>query len=241
MKNEPERSVIATICARGGSKGLPGKNVRSLCGRPLLQYSIEHALATTGINGGVFVSTDDDEIAMLARRCGAEVPYLRPTELASDTAPKVPVIDHLVDWLESSGHRIDVVVDLDPTSPLRLVSDVDAALSLLDDSCDLVLSVCESHKNPYFNMAEEERDGMIQLSKAPPGAVNRRQDAPRVYDVNGSVYVYRREALRRQLWDNRVRPYVMPRERSVDIDGPVDFALVELLMSRRIEDGLDSR
>ena len=224
--------VIATICARGGSKALPGKNLRPLAGQPLIVHTIEHALACRGIDG-VFVSTDDEQIAEVAQRAGAQVPYLRPAELATDEAPKLPAIGHLVAHLERSGMSVDTVVDLQPTSPLRRPEDIEAALALLDDA-DLVVSVTEPSHNPYYTLAEADAEGRLQLSK--PAGFARRQDAPAVWGLNGSIYVWRRAALTKAIaegfWSVRAKPYAMPRRRSVDIDDLEDFELAQWLLQR---------
>ena len=226
--------IIATICARGGSKGLPGKNLRDFQGQPLIAHTIAHALASPQISG-VFVSTDDPAIAEVARAAGAQVPYLRPAVLANDTAPKLPVIEHLVHHLEAQGLTIDCIVDLQPTSPLRDASDIAGALQCLPGA-DLVVSVSEAPDNPYFNLVEADADGWLQLSK---GAGNtRRQAAPDVFALNGSIYVWLRAALRRStqpghsLWTNRIARYVMPRWKSVDIDDLEDFELAQWLYVR---------
>lgn len=217
--------TIATVCARGGSKGLPGKNLRDFDGQPLIARTIAQALACPGI-GGVYVSTDDEAIAQAARAAGAQVPYLRPAELATDEAGKLPVIEHLVRHLEGQGIRPSTVVDLQPTSPLREAADISAALALRDRA-GLVLSVCEAHDNPYFNLAEARPDGHIVLSKGTGGA--RRQDMPAVYALNGAIYVWQRAALAQAaaqgLWSVPAVPYVMPRWKSVDIDDLDDFEL----------------
>ena len=224
--------VIATVCARGGSKGLPGKNLRPLAGKPLIVHTIEHALACRRIEG-VFVSTDDERIAEVAQRAGAQVPYLRPAELATDEAPKLPAIEHLVAHLEGGGMKVETVVDLQPTSPLREPGDIDAALGLLDDA-DLVVSVTEPSHNPYYTLAEADADGSLQLSK--PARFARRQDAPAVWGLNGSIYVWRRAALPKAIadgfWSVRARPYPMPRRRSVDIDDLEDFELAQWYLRR---------
>ena len=228
--------VIATVCARGGSKGLPGKNLRPFDGRPLVVHAIEQALACPGI-GGVHVSTDDERIAALAREAGAQVPYLRPAELATDQAPKLPAIEHLVRHRESGGMRVDTVVDLQPTSPLRTPDDIGQALALLGDA-DLVASVTEPSHNPYYTMAEAGEGGWLHLSK--PASFARRQDAPAVWGLNGAIYVWRRAALRKApahgFWSVRIRPYPMPRSRSVDIDDLEDFEWAEWLLQRRLRE-----
>lgn len=227
--------TIATICARGGSQGVPGKNIRKLCGKPLIVYTIEQALECTAIEA-VYVSTDCSRIAEIAREAGATVPYTRPSELASDTAGKIPVIRHLVEFLESQNVSIGRIVDLDPTSPLRLVEDIEACLQLLDHESDVVVTACPADKNPYFNMVERKQDGSIGLVKLPEQMALRRQDAPEVFSMNASIYVWHRESLSKGLWGGRVKLHIMPRERSIDIDHLVDFKLVEILMQERHKD-----
>ncbi len=229
-------STIATICARGGSTGLPGKNLRPLFGKPLIAHTIEHALRCPGIDR-VFVSTDDDAIADAARAAGAEVPFRRPAELATATAPKLPVIRHLVTSVEAMGVQVDRIVDLDPTSPLRSVADVLACLALLDAHTDVVITGYPADKNPYFNMVELTADGLAGLCKSLPGGVFARQQAPAVYSMNASVYVWWRRTIDQNLWDGRARLHVMPRERSIDVDSLIDFELVQLLMGRRPLEG----
>lgn len=224
-------TTIATICARGGSTGLPGKNMKLLHGKPLIVHTIEQALACPGI-AHVFVSTDDAAIADAARRAGAEVPFMRPAELATATAPKLPVIRHLVQAVEAMGIAVDRVVDLDPTSPLRTVDDIRACIALLDTDTDVVITGYAAEKNPYFNLVELDADGRAGLSKRLPGGVFSRQQAPPVYAMNASVYVWWRRTLDQGLWDSRVRLHQMPRERSIDVDSAIDFQLVELLMAQ---------
>lgn len=221
-------TTICTICARGGSVGVPRKNIRPLHGKPLIGWTIEQALAAPSI-AEVYVSTDDDEIAETAERFGATVPYRRPAELATSSAGKLPVIVDLVEHLEERGVRVSQVVDLDPTSPLRTVDDIEAALTLLDDSTDVVITGYRADKNPYFNMVEQKADGSYGL--VVPSSVVTRQSAPDVFSMNGSVYVWHRDTLGKGLWGGRARMYEMPRERSVDIDSELDFKLVELLMA----------
>jgi len=224
--------VIATVCARSGSVGVPGKNIRPLLGKPLIAYTIEQAKACRGIEA-VYVSTDAEEIAAIARAAGARVPFLRPAELATSSAPKLPVIEHLVGEVEAKTGPVEIVVDLDPTSPLREVGDIEACMQMLDSETDVVMTAYESDKNPYFNMVERRADGSIGLVKPPASAIAGRQMAPMVYAMNASIYVWRRASLRKGLWDGRAALYVMPRERSVDIDSELDFRFVELLMKER--------
>lgn len=225
-------STIATICARGGSTGLPGKNTRLLLGKPLIEYSIEQARATPGIDG-VFVSTDSAEIARIARLAGAEVPFIRPRELATNEAPKIPVIQHLVSAVEKLGVPVNRIVDLDPTSPLRDLSDIEACLALLTKDINVVITAFEADKNPYFNMIERKFDGKIGLVKSSIEAIASRQSAPKVYSMNASIYVWHRQTLTNNLWSGNVALHLMPRHRSIDIDSILDFHLVELLMREK--------
>lgn len=210
--NAARKRTVATICARGGSKGLPGKNLRLFAGRPLIVHTIAHAMGCAEIDA-VYVSTDDAQIADIARGAGAIVPYLRPAELATDEAGKLPVIEHLVSHLERQGESILRVVDLQPTSPLRESSDISAALAVRPDA-PLVVSVSEAADNPYFNLVEQGADGLVRLSKGQ--GTMRRQDAPAVYALNGSIYVWRRGALAHAavhgLWSVAVTPYVIDRK-----------------------------
>ncbi|MBI3269701.1 MAG: acylneuraminate cytidylyltransferase family protein [Planctomycetes bacterium] len=228
--------VLCTICARGGSKGVPGKNLRPLAGRPLLVHSIEHARAATGIDR-IVVSTDDERLADAARAAGADVPFLRPAELATDAAGKVPVLQHALRAVEAAeGRRYDAVLDLQPTSPLRSVEDIAGTLATLERTgADIVFSVTESDRNPYYNLVELSPEGWARVSKPLPAPLVRRQDAPKVYVVNGAVYAWRREALLEagRVIGDRSAVWVMPEERSVDIDREVDFLLAEALLSRR--------
>ncbi len=213
---------------------MPGKNIKPLLGKPLTVWTIEQALACPGIDA-VYVSTDSQAIADVARQAGAQVPFLRPAELATASAPKIPVIEHLVHWVESHVGRVDRVVDLDPTSPLRDLADIEACLAMLDQDSDLVITGYESDKNPYFNMVEYRPDGSVGLVKPPVAEVFGRQSAPRVYAMNASIYVWWRTSLPKGLWGGKVKLHVMPRERSVDIDSPIDFRLVELLMKEKCD------
>lgn len=227
-------STLCTICARGGSQGVPGKNIRPLLGKPLIAWTIEQALTCPEIDA-VYVSTDSEVIADVARRAGARVPFLRPPELATATAAKMPVIRHLVEWVETNEGGYDRVVDLDPTSPLRDSADIQACLNMLDADTDVVITAYESDKNPYFNMVEYRPDGSVGLVKPPVTEVAGRQGAPKVFAMNASIYAWHRHSLSKGLWNGRVKLHVMPRERSVDIDSPLDFKIVELLMQEKLE------
>ncbi len=227
-------TTVCTICARGGSVGVPRKNIRMLHGKPLIAHTIEQALACPEIDR-VFCSTDDAEIAEVAAKYGAEVPFLRPAEMATSKAAKLPVIEHLVAHIEGTGVDITRIIDLDPTSPLREVSDITAAAQLLDADTDVVITGYPAEKNPYFNMVEARADGTVGLVRlAPDGQpVTSRQMAPPVWAMNASIYIWHRETLSRGLWSGRARLYEMPHNRSVDIDSEIDFRLVEMLMQEK--------
>lgn len=229
-------TVICSICARGGSTGVPGKNIRPLLGKPLIGWTIEQALACPVIER-IFVSTDDATIADVARAFGAEVPFVRPAEMATKTAAKLPVIHHLVDQVEARGLEVSKIIDLDPTSPLRDGSDILRAFEMLDNETDTVITGYPADKNPYFNMVEDRGAGLVGLVCEPDPPVTSRQEAPAVWSMNGSVYVWHRHTLDKGLWEGRTRIYEMPHDRSVDIDSPIDFDLVELLMARRMAGG----
>ena len=224
--------TIATICARGGSKGLPGKNIRLFAGKPLIVHTIAQALACPLLDA-VYVSTDDAAIAEVARAAGATVPYMRPAELASDTAAKLPAIEHLVQHLEQGGQLIARIVDLQPTSPLREAQDITLALNACPHM-PLTVSVRLAQDNPYFNMVERGLDGRVALCKGHGNT--RRQDAPAVYALNGSMYVWRRAALAhaavKGLWSVELGVVEMPHWKSVDIDDIHDFEYAEWLYLR---------
>jgi len=231
---------LCTICARGGSKGVPNKNIRILNGKPLIVYSIEQALSIQTIDC-VIVSTDSDEIARIAAVTGAEVPFRRPYHLASDTAPKIPVVQHAVQYvMDNVNARPEYVIDLDPTSPLRNTEDIERCIELLrsDPDCDSVITGYRSNKNPYFNMVEVRKDGFARVSKTPSRHISRRQDAPLVYTMNASIYGWKRGALfnQKNIFDGRVKLVEMTKERSIDIDSEIDFKLVGLLLKERFRD-----
>jgi N-acylneuraminate cytidylyltransferase/CMP-N,N'-diacetyllegionaminic acid synthase len=228
---------LCTICARGGSKGVPNKNVRPLFGRPLIAWTIDQARAS-GLFALVAVSSDSAAILDAAGAAGADLLIERPLELASDHAAKVPAIHHAFRTAEArTGLRFDTFVDLDCTSPLRLPADIAGAVAMVESGeAGNVLSVAPARHSPYFNQLEAAADGTVQVAKKLDKPVLRRQDAPACYDVNASVYVWQREPFMSEpyLFDRRTRLYVMPAERSVDIDSELDFAFVEFLMGRTL-------
>lgn len=229
-------NVVGFIFARGGSKGLPRKNLRLLRGKPLLAHAIEAGRASRYVQR-VIVSTEDAEIAETARRYGAEVPFVRPAELATDEASERLAWRHAIHALEAmpGEARVDVLVSLPATSPLRAVEDVDACVrTLLEGDADLVITVSEARRSPYFNMVVLDDAGYARLVVPPELEVRRRQDAPRVYDMATVAYAARREqALSERPWyQSKVRAVIVPLERAVDIDTELDLQFAEFLVQR---------
>jgi len=227
---------ICSITVRGGSKGVPGKNLRVVAGKPLFGHSVAQAVAT-GLFDEVVVSSDSEEILALAPSFGATGVIRRPAEMATDTAGKVPAIAHAVRSTEErTGARYDVCVDLDATSPLRTVDDIRAAVEMFEAAdVESLITGSEARRNPYFNLVEEQPDGTVAVSKQPDDAVLRRQDAPRCFDMNGSIYVWRRQSLLEDqvVFFPSTILYEMPAERSTDVDSEFDFRVVEWLMGER--------
>ncbi len=229
-------SVLCTICARAGSKGVPSKNLRPISGKPLIAHSIEQARACRLIDK-IIVSTDGEDIARIAREAGAEVPFLRPRELATDEAPKLAAIQHAARCVLENNEHYEFVIDLDPTSPLRLPADIENAFKLfLQSDANNLYSVCRARKNPYYNMVEIDERGYSRLSKPLGRELSGRQAAPAVYEMNASIYIFRTAFLlspAAALHSEKTIVYVMPVERSIDIDTPLDFKTVESLLKGR--------
>jgi N-acylneuraminate cytidylyltransferase/CMP-N,N'-diacetyllegionaminic acid synthase len=230
--------IVGAICARGGSKGVPRKNLRSLGGKPLIAHTIQCAQACSALER-IVVSTDDQQIAEVARQYGAEVPFIRPAHLAQDDSSKWPVFQHLVQTLGQMGGRpIDVLVDLDTGVPLRQPSDIAGCVAqLLGGEAEVVVTAYAADRNPYFNMVELGVDGFARIVIPSAKPIARRQDAPAVYSLSPAVYAMRREGLwKYEHWSQaRLQLYMIPRERAIDIDSELDFRLVEYLMQRRTE------
>lgn len=225
MKNH---KILALIPARGGSKGIPGKNIKLLAGKPLIAYTIEAAKNCDSISR-VVVSTDSQEIASVAVQYGADVPFLRPAELASDTAMTMDAVIHMIKGLEKEGETYDYLVLLQPTSPLRNSDDIEGAIHLAMKCDQDVVAISETSDSPILMRTCAESGALKSLLQQ--GSTVRRQDMPKYYRVNGSVYINRIDRLTAEtsLNDNPVG-YIMPKERSVDIDDPVDFVVAEYYM-----------
>lgn len=225
--------VLAAVLARGGSKGVPRKNIRLLAGKPLIAYAIQAARSSSWIDR-VIVSTDDAEIADVARQYGAEVPFMRPAELARDDSPEWLAWQHAIRELES-GNGIDVFVSVPPTSPMRAVEDIDACIRmLLATDADIVVTVKHAQRNPYFNMVTLDDTGAARLVMEPPRHLFVRQDAPTVYDMTTVAYAARPAFVlgRGGIFEGRVRAVVVPDERALDIDSELDFRFAEFLLQQ---------
>ena len=223
---------FAFVFARGGSKGLPGKNIKLLAGKPLIQYSIEIAKKCPSIDE-VFVSTDDSAIAEISRQAGAVI-IERPVELASDTSPEWLSWRHAIEWVKSHYGKFQYFVSLPATSPLRDVSDVEGAIAKLKNSlADICISVTPASRSPFFNMITFLDDETCELVIKPEGAVTRRQDAPDVFDITTVVYVADPVFIENNdsLFSGTVTSVVVPKDRAVDIDDIYDFLLAEAIVS----------
>ena len=229
-------NAVAFIFARGGSKGLPGKNIRNLAGRPLIAWSIEHARAVKRIER-IIVSTDSEEIASVARNFGAEVPFLRPKELARDDAPEWLAWQHALSFLlETEGSLPAAMVSIPPTAPLRLPHDLENCLNEFEKGgVDVVITVSDAHRSPWFNMVKRNQDGSVGLVIEAPRSITRRQDAPEVFDMATVAYVARPDFVleRTGIFNGKVGAVKVPVERAVDIDTIFDFEIAEYLVSRR--------
>lgn len=230
------RSILCTICARGGSKGVKNKNLRELNGKPLIAHSILHA-KETGLFDHIAVSSDSPEILAAAKAWGADIQVRRPDELATDTADKLSAIRNAVELTESiTGRRYETLVDLDATSPLRLPADIVSSVELFFESKALnLITAAPARRSPYFNMVERDETGFVKISKPLPARIVRRQDSPECYDMNASIYVWTRECLltMSKVFTDRTALYVMPEERSHDIDTELDFEIVEMILKKR--------
>ena len=226
--------VLGLVPARGGSKGVPRKNIKLLAGKPLLAYTAEAALAARLLTR-VILSTDDEEIAEVGRACGLDVPFLRPAELAQDTTPTLPVVQHALRTLAEAGESYDAVCLLQPTNPLRLATDIDGCVALfIEQNADAVLSVLPvpAEHNPHWVYFKAE-DGSLHLSTGETTPIPRRQALPPAFHREGSVYVTRTAVVLEQnsLYGTRVVGYEINPARSVNIDTPADWAEAERLLA----------
>ena len=229
--------IVALICARGGSKGLPRKNVRPFVGKPLIAHSIEMALNSNFI-ADVVVSTDDEEIARVAKIYGASVPFMRPANLSGDSAQEWHVWQHALSWLSDQGRDIEALVVLPPTAPLRSLDDVNGAIEMfLQKKCDGVVCGTDAHRNPFFNMVTTDDEQRCTLAMSGAARFTRRQDAPTFYDLTTVCYVMSPDYIKhhQHLFDGDIRMFHVPVERSVDIDTIFDFELAEFIHQKTLK------
>jgi len=223
--------IFAFVFARGGSKGLPGKNIRPLAGKPLISYSIEIALQDPSISK-VFVSTDDPEIAQTARESGATI-IERPAELATDNSAEWLSWRHAIEYVTEIYGAFDIFVSLPATSPLRSAVDIQNAVErLIKGDGDICISVTPANRSPYFNMVQINDDDTVSLVMQPKGDVSRRQDAPRVFDITTVVYAAKPSFImeKSRVFDGKVVSVEIPKHRAVDIDDIYDFMLAESIL-----------
>jgi CMP-N,N'-diacetyllegionaminic acid synthase len=226
------KDTLFLIMARGGSKGIPGKNIKKLDGKPLIYYSIDIAREFV-IDDNICVSTDDIEIRSRVEEYGLKVNFLRPDYLATDNADSYDVELHAINHYEMVGRNYKVLVVLQPTSPFRKKEQVQEALQLFSPDIDMVASVKEADANPYYNLFEEDKSGYIIKSKA--GNFSRRQDCPKVYQYNGAVYVVNIASLKEKPEKDflKVKKIVMDDLSSVDLDKPLDWLWAEFLINQK--------
>lgn len=221
------KNILVVIPARGGSKGLPGKNIKSLCGKPLITYSIDVARAIAS-DENICISTDDQQIIEVVEKYGLHVPFVRPAELATDTATTNDVLLHSVDFFEKQGRRYDIILLLQPTSPLRKVKEVKEAMALYHNDIDMVVSVTKSHAPAV--LCNENEEGFVELVYNKKAMC--RQTVQSLYEFNGAIYVINVKALKEKGlsgFSKRVK-YVMPKEASIDIDDIYDFYVIETIL-----------
>lgn len=223
--------TLVIIPARGGSKGIPHKNIKPLGGKPLICRAIDNARAVAD-DTDICVSTDDAEIIRTVEDYGLKVPFVRPDYLASDTAGTYEVLLHALDFYEKLGRHYDIVLLLQPTSPFRRDEDIRSALNLYSPDIDMVVSVKPAAANPYYNCFEEDADGFLSHSKG-DGKYVRRQDAPAAWEYNGAIYVINPDSLKRSPLSRfrHVRKFVMDDLHSLDLDTPLDWKIAELLLA----------
>jgi CMP-N-acetylneuraminic acid synthetase len=229
-------SIVAFIFARGGSKGLPNKNIRILNGKPLIAWSIEHAKAVNRIDR-VIVSTDSEEIAEIAREYGAEVPFIRPVNLATDESPEWLSWQHGLKYLKSSdGCLPDLMLSVPTTAPLRDVEDINKVIDEYQgNKTDVVITVTESYRSPFFNIVKNRPDGYVDLFISSEKDLSRRQDCPKTFDITTVAYAAKPSFVleKNNMFEGRVRQVIVPKERSIDIDTLLDFELAEYMFKKK--------
>ena len=225
--------ILYLIPARAGSKGLPGKNVKTLGGKPLIRYTVDFALKNIKKGDELCISTNDDSVLAIASDLGIHLPFKRPEELSSDTASSYDVIMHAIKQYEDSNKYFDLVLLLQPTSPFRNQEDFENLIQSYNDEVEMVVSVKKAKENPYFTLFEENESGFLDKSKK--GDFQRRQDCPDVFAFNGSMYLLKVSALKNRTISEfkKIKKIVMPEERSVDIDTMADWTLAEFYLNKQ--------
>ncbi len=225
--------ILGLIPARGGSKGVKDKNIRPLLGKPIISYAINCGSACKSIDH-LIVSTDSEKIADISKEAGAEVPFMRPAEIARDESPMMPVLEHALLQCEAIyKEQIECIVLLDATSPMTTVEEVENSISLFKNGdYDAVISAVPAKRNPYFNMVIVE-NGYARLAIKPEKAVTRRQDCPSVYDLNNAIWIFSRETVlnKKDRIPEKSALYIMDEGRYVDVDSEIDFKILEVLMN----------
>lgn len=229
-----QKNVLVVIPARGGSKGIPHKNIKKLAGKPLIYYTIDVARQITK-DENICVSTDDEQIIKVVEDYGLRVPFIRPSELATDQSGSNEVILHALSFYEELGRQFDCIVLLQPTSPFRKANFIEEAIELFDDSLDMIVSVKETSSNPYYNSFEENDEGLLFISKG-DGKIKRRQDAPKAWEFNGSIYVINPHSLKERDMSDffKIKKYIMDDYFSIDLDTLFDWKLAELMIKEEI-------
>ncbi len=226
-------SILALITARGGSKSIPKKNIAPVAGKPLITWSIGTAKSVSAIQR-VVVSTDDEEIAEISRQWGAELPFRRPEDLARDHSPHIPVLEHAINWFaDNQGVHFEYLLLLQPTSPLLIAEDIKAAIEIaVEKNADSVVSVCETFSHPFF-LKTIDASGRLHDYGLRPAGYQRKQVIPPVYFENGAIYLVRCDVLMKTgtLFPPETYPYIMPQERSLQIDKPWDLYLANLILN----------
>ncbi|MCD4756729.1 MAG: acylneuraminate cytidylyltransferase family protein [Arcobacteraceae bacterium] len=228
--------ILCTICARGGSKGVKNKNIKELSGKPLIAHTIEQA-KNSKLFEHIVISTDSDDIAKISKEYGAEVFFKRDATMASDTAGKIDVIkDAFKRSEEYYNTKFDYLIDLDATAPLRDMEDIiNSFEQFIKNDNDNLITAMPSRRSPYFNLVEQDSGGKVYLSKTLDSTIVRRQDVPKSYDMNASIYIWKREIILNEnsLFLDNTGLYVMPEERSIDIDTELDYKFVEFLIKEK--------
>lgn len=226
------KDYLLIIPAREGSKGIPGKNAKLLHGKPLIQYSIEYARYFTR-DENICISTNDSKVFEVARSLNINIPFTRPESISTDASSADEVIKHALNYYEALNNTFKAVVYLQPTSPFRKYKHLEEAIKLFEnEGCEMVVSVCESHLNPYFSLFEQNKSGFLSRSKPLPEGITRRQDVPKVFQYNGSIFVIDIKSLLKTSLHSltRIKKYQMDSVYSIDIDTPLDWKYAEFLV-----------